>query len=47
MVLNGKDVGSLHVNAVEEDLGDVTFSSERDSRVTVKVVRGGSDNVSR
>ena len=36
--LNVKDVGSQHIDTIEVNLGDVAFSGERDSRVTVKTV---------
>ena len=47
VVLNSKDVWPLHIDAVEVNLWDVSLNSEWDGWVAMKIVRGGSSDVSR
>ena len=45
VVLDSEDIRSLHVNAIEINLRNVTLAGEWDGRVAMKIMGGGSSNV--
>ena len=47
MILNSEDLGTLHADAIKENLGDISLGCKGDRRVAVKSMRGGSRDILR